>query len=128
VKLLFDTPAFIWWDNQPARLSPVARAACEDPANDLFFSVASAWEMQIKYQLGKLKLHRPLPEIITDQRQTNGIQILPVTLDHVFALEQLPNHHKDPFDRLLIAQANLERASLVSDDSVVASYPVSIVW
>lgn len=128
MKLLFDTHAFIWWDNQPAKLSAAARAACEDPANELFFSVASAWEMQIKLQLGKLKLHKALAEILHEQRQTNGIQIMLVTLDHVLALEQLPDHHKDPFGRLLIAQANVEAASLVSSDSVVASYPVSVVW
>lgn len=76
----------------------------------------------------KLKLHRPLAEIITEQRQANGVQILVVTLDHVLALEQLPDHHKDPFDRLLIAQANVEHSSLVSNDPMVMKYPVSVVW
>lgn len=128
MRLLLDTHAFIWWDNDQARLSPAARAACQDPANELLFSVASAWEMQVKYQLKKLKLHRPLAEIIADQQRTNGISILEVTLDHVLALHQLPNHHKDPFDRLLISQACVERVSLVSDDLVIRQYPVTVFW
>lgn len=128
MKLLSDTHAFIWWDNDPNRLSPVARAACEDPGNELLLSVASAWEMQIKYQLKKLKPHRPLADIIADQQKTNGVQVLRVALDHVLALAQLPNHHRDPFARLLVAQANLEQSSLISDDTIVALYPVKILW
>jgi PIN domain nuclease of toxin-antitoxin system len=128
LKLVFDTHAFIWWDHEPAKLSAAARAACEDPANELFFSAVSAWEMQIKLQLRKLRLQRPLADIVAEQVQTNGIQVLLITLDHVLALEQLPYHHKDPFDRLLIAQANVERASLISNDSIVANYPVNVIW
>lgn len=105
MKLLLDTHTFIWWDSEPARLSPHALALCQDRQNVLLLSVVSVWEMQIKLQLGKLRLALPLKEIIETQQQTNSIEILPVTLAHVLALENLPAYHKDPFDRLLVAQA-----------------------
>lgn len=128
MKLLLDTHAFIWWDGDPSRLSPEALAACQDRTNLLLFSVASVWEMQIKLQLGKLNLRLSLPELIAGQVQTNDLQILPVTIGHVFALEALPGHHGDPFDRLLIAQANAEGAILLSQDPVFAHYPVNVLW
>ncbi len=128
MKVLLDTHAFIWWDSDPAKLSPQARTACQDRTNLVFLSVASAWEMQIKLQLGKLHLRLPLAEVIADQQQTNDIQVLPVVLEHVVALQDLPAHHKDPFDRLLIAQTNIEEAVLVSHDPVFAHYPVQVLW
>ena len=84
--------------------------------------------MQIKFQLGKLKLALPLKEIVEGQRRTNNVEILPVTLEHVLGLENLPPYHKDPFDRLLVAQAIVEEAVLVSADPNIAKYPVQIVW
>jgi len=128
MKLLFDTHAFIWWDSDPARLSAQALSHCQNPENVLLLSVASVWEIQIKAQLGKLKLSFPLAEIIASQRQTNLVEILPVTLTHVLALEELPAMHKDPFDRLLIAQGRIEDACLVSHDPNMAQYPVTVVW
>lgn len=128
MKVLLDTHAFIWWDSDPSKLSLRARAACENPANVVLFSVASAWEMQIKLQLGKLQLKRPLPEIVEAQRQSNGVEVLPIGLDHVLALQDLPAHHRDPFDRLLIAQANVESATLISHAPVFAAYPVDVLW
>ncbi len=76
MKALLDTHAFIWWDSDPERLSPRARAACQDRTNLLLFSVASAWEIQIKLQLGKLQLRLPLPEVISDQQRTNKVQAM----------------------------------------------------
>jgi PIN domain nuclease of toxin-antitoxin system len=128
MKVLLDTHAFIWWDSDPTKLSPQARAACQDRANVVLLSVASAWEMQIKLQLGKLNLYLPLAEVIASQQQTNDVQILPVALEHVLALQNLPAHHRDPFDRLLIAQANVEEAVLISHDPVFAHYPVKVLW
>lgn len=128
MKLLLDTHTFIWWDSEPDRLSPQALALCQDRRNILLLSVVSVWEMQIKLQLGKLRLALPLKEIIETQQQTNNIEILPVTLAHVLALENLPVHHKDPFDRLLVAQAMVEGAALVSGDPNIARYAVQIVW
>lgn len=84
--------------------------------------------MQIKLQLGKLRLTLPLREIVEHQQQTNNIEILPITLEHVLALDNLPAYHKDPFDRLLIAQAMVEKAVLVSTDLNIAKYDVQVVW
>ena len=84
--------------------------------------------MQIKIQLNKLKLDLPLVEIIENQQQTNNLKILPITLEQVLALQDLPAHHKDPFDRLLISQANVEDAILVSKDSIYPKYLVKLLW
>lgn len=94
----------------------------------MLLSVASVWEMQIKLQLGKLHLRLPLAEVVAEQQQTNDIQVLPVALGHVLALQGLPTHHKDPFDRLLIAQANAEEAVLISHDPVFVHYRVKVLW
>ncbi len=126
--LLFDTHSFLWWANEPERLSERVRALCENPATVLLLSIVSVWELQIKAQLGKLTLAVPLASMVQTQQQTNGVQILPVELAHVLALDSLPLHHKDPFDRLLIAQSIVERAPLASVDTVFARYPVQVVW
>lgn len=128
MKLLLDTHAFIWWDSDPTKLPPSILALCQDSANTLFVSVASVWEMQIKIQLGKLKLTVPLAEIIERQQHTNQIEILPVNLSHVLALDSLPSHHKDPLNRLLIAQAQVEGAALLSGDAIMAQYPIVVQW
>ncbi|MDQ3013808.1 MAG: type II toxin-antitoxin system VapC family toxin, partial [Acidobacteriota bacterium] len=111
MKLLLDTHTFIWWDSQPHKLSATVSAHLQSPLNIILLSVASIWEMQIKHQLGKLPLRLPLADIIKGQQQSNGIVLLPVLAEHVLALDQLPSHHKDPFDRLLLAQANSEMAT-----------------
>lgn len=127
MKLLLDTHAFIWCDSEPEKLSRHARELCQDPENALILSVASIWEIQIKSQLGKLQLKMPLAEMIR-QQQENGIEILSVEATHIFALDSLPNHHKDPFDRLLVAQALVEGAVLVSADPLVKQYSVKVEW
>lgn len=99
-----------------------------DKANDLYLSVASIWEMQIKLQIGKLILQLPLPQIIADQQQVNGLRLLPINPSHIYNLDQLPFHHKDPFDRLLISQAITEGISLLSNDTKFASYAVNVIW
>jgi PIN domain nuclease of toxin-antitoxin system len=128
MKLLFDTHAFIWWDAEPAKLSRRVLHLCEDRSNSLILSVASVWEMQVKGQLGKLTLTAPLSELIEHQKNTNGFEILPITLPHIIQLSNLPLHHKDPFDRLLIAQAILEDALFLTNDPEVRLYPVKAIW
>jgi PIN domain nuclease of toxin-antitoxin system len=128
MKLLLDTHTFIWWANEPEKLSERAVAACQGSSNTLILSVVSVWEMQIKMQLGKLRISRPIEELIKTQQQTNGLQVLSVELAHVLDLANLPSHHKDPFDRLLIAQANIEGATLVSVAPVFTSYSVQLLW
>jgi PIN domain nuclease of toxin-antitoxin system len=128
MRVLLDTHAFIWWDGAPEHLSPKAREACFAPGNQLIVSVAGLWEIQIKVMLGKLTLRKPLREIVTGQVKQNGVVILPVELEHVLRLDQLPSYHKDPFDRILVAQALVEGLPLISHDPVVAQYPVNVIW
>ena len=128
MKYLLDTHVFIWMANEPAKLSSTAAQLITDPANWLLLSLASVWEMQIKIQLGKMRLKLPLTELVAQQRQTNQIQLLPITFRHIITLENLPSHHKDPFDRLLIAQAIFEDIALIGDDPLIAKYPVKVVW
>lgn len=127
MKLLLDTHTFIWWDKDPGRLSGMALAALKDPANSLLLSVVSVLEIVVKQQLGKLTLHLPLNNILA-QQQANGLQPLELQMAHVLAVENLPLLHKDPFDRLLIAQAIVESATLVSADAIIAQYAVSVLW
>jgi PIN domain nuclease of toxin-antitoxin system len=127
MRLLLDTHVFIWWADDPEKLSPAALAALEDEANELLLSVASVWEMQIKIQLGKLKLSLPLKDLINNQQETNNLTVSPVTLPQVLALEALPFHHKDPFDRLLIAQGIEEGLTLVTADSQFSAYSVKLL-
>ena len=128
MKVLLDTQAFIWWDVEPTRLGPQATAVCFDPSNQLVVSVATVWEMQIKVMLGKLTLRKPLRHLVADQAQQNGMEVLPVNIEHVLRLDSLPSIHKDPFDRLLVAQALVEGWSLVTNDPAIAQYSVSVIW
>ena len=102
--------------------------ALQNPGNELLPSVVSVWEMQIKVQIGKLYLPVSVKEFVTIQRALNHIQSLPVVERHIWELGALPMHHKDPFDRLLIAQANVEGAVLISGDPILAKYPVKLLW
>ena len=128
MKYLLDTHTFLWLNDQPAQLSPVVQALFAAGEHDFYLSLASAWEMQIKCQLGKLALDLPVKELIDQACAANDIQLLPIGLGHIGALEQLPPHHKDPFDRLLIAQAINEGLTVLSADQAFAGYPVEVVW
>lgn len=128
MRLLLDTHTFLWLAEAPDKLSPTVRGLILDPDTVLILSVISLWEILIKSALGKLSLRLPLRRLLTEQQNTNGLHILPVTLDHVLALDGLPLHHKDPFDRLLIAQATVEGLTLASVDHVFSHYPVALVW
>jgi len=128
MKYLLDTHTFIWLDSIPDQLSPNVALICKNPANILYVSLASIWEMQIKISAGKLQLPKPLQEIVQWQQQNNFVQILPVALQHIFTLESLPPYHHDPFDRILIAQAQVENLLILSRDTTFAQYPVNVLW
>ncbi|MBC2695766.1 MAG: type II toxin-antitoxin system VapC family toxin [Desulfobacteraceae bacterium] len=128
MKLLLDTHVFIWWSGEPDKLSAKALNACENSTNRLILSIVSIWEMQIKMQLGKLKLKRSLKDLIENQQDINNLQILPVSPNHIFMLDNLPMHHSDPFDRLLISQAIEEKLALVSKDQAFSNYAVKLFW
>jgi len=127
MKLLLDTHIFIWWVDEPEKLSAAAISALEDEANELLLNVASVWEMQIKIQLGKLKLSLPLKELVNNQQDANDLRVSPVALTHVLALDSLPFRHKDPFDRLLIAQCIAEGLTIVTADSQFSAYSVKLL-
>jgi PIN domain nuclease of toxin-antitoxin system len=122
MKLLLDTHIFLWLNSDPEKLPPAAYDACRDPNNQLYLSHVSPWEIQIKQQLGKLQLRVALSELITTQARENGLVLLPIELAHIYALSQLPCHHNDPFDRLLIAQARIESMVLVTVDRKISLY------
>jgi PIN domain nuclease of toxin-antitoxin system len=122
MRLLVDTHVFLWLMTTPDRLSPAIRQACDDLSNSLLLSVVSLWEIQIKSALGKLPMHVPLRQLVQDQVEQGPFELLPVVADHVLALDLLPLHHDDPFDRLLIAQAKSEGLSIASQDQKMRLY------
>jgi PIN domain nuclease of toxin-antitoxin system len=128
MKLLLDTNVFIWLNDAPHRVRESVLTKIANPDNELFLSLTSIWEMQIKIQLGKLELSDDLPDILRTQQVDNNLQILTINLDHIWSLENLPYHHRDPFDRLLIAQAQTEGMTLVSADKVFDLYDVDLLW
>lgn len=125
MKILLDTHIFLWLNEAPEKLSRQALGVCEDSANELYLSLVSPWEIQIKQQLGKLHCQSPLNILIETQCQQNGLRLLPIAMEHIYALANLPNHHNDPFDRLLIAQAKIEGMALLTMDEKILQYPVS---
>ena len=125
--MLLDTHIFIWLVTEPDALSLETQTLCRDRDNDLLLSLASIWEMQIKHQLGKLTFAVSLADLISIQRVANRIALLPIALAHVLALQELPVLHKDPFDRMLVAQARVENLTLLTADGALPAYPVRIV-
>ena len=126
MTLLLDTQAFLWWVGDDPRLSRRARRAITDAS--CLLSVASCWEMAIKAAVGKLDIPRPIDRFLQEQLEVNGFSLLPASLEHVSAVADLPFHHRDPFDRLLAAQARREELAIVSADTVFRKYGVKRVW
>lgn len=128
MDVILDTHVFLWFIAGEERLTPLARATIEEPDNEMFLSVASIWEMAIKYSLGKLVLTRPFGELIPAQLELNGISVLPLAVSHAAAVASLPFHHRDPFDRILVAQALTEQLPILSNDAVFDAYGVTRIW
>ncbi|MEN9849285.1 MAG: hypothetical protein RL368_2025 [Pseudomonadota bacterium] len=128
MNILLDTHAFLWLRSNPEKVPEKLLAVYYDLNNTVFLSVASIWEMQIKHQLGKLELKLPLDVLIEEQCRNNALKILPIEISHIFALANLPFHHKDPFDRLIITQAKLENLKLASADTVFRQYEIDLFW
>lgn len=128
MRLLLDTQCWLWWFSQPERLSEEAIEQIANETNEVWFSVASVWEIGIKVAIGKL----PLPEQIDDYifaRMTQlGARTLEITASHALRASALPLIHRDPFDRMLIAQAQIEDMKLVSADSMFNQYEVDVIW
>lgn len=128
MRVLLDSHAFIWWDHAPARLSAVARRTVGTSGNEVFVSVASLWELQIKRLRGKLDLKRTLAEMLRIHQEQNAFQLLGLMPAHIWTLEGLAMSHGDPFDRMLVAQAKAERMGLVSHDPALGGYGVELIW
>lgn len=128
MALLLDTHAFLWWVEDSPRLSKKARAAIGRREEICFLSLASCWEMAIKISLGHLKLTQRLDRFVAEHMAANGIHPLSIQLPHAARVVDLPFHHRDPFDRLLAAQAIEEDLSIVSADAVFTRYGVKRVW
>ncbi|OKH29733.1 twitching motility protein PilT [Calothrix sp. HK-06] len=128
MRLLLDTHVLIWLAVNPELLSEKVSNLLTDDNNFWVLSIASVWEIQIKVQLSKLDLPVSVPELIASQQEVNDMQILPIELSHVYALKDLPNHHRDPFDRIIIAQAIFEKMPILSVDEAIGNYPVEKIW
>jgi PIN domain nuclease of toxin-antitoxin system len=127
MKILLDTHAFIWFLEGNDRLSEKARKNIESDANQIYISIASFWEMAVKVSLGKLDLAIAFDELYTLAME-NDIEMLPIQFEHTQLVAQLPFHHKDPFDRMLIAQSLVEQMPILTIDSYFNSYPCKILW
>lgn len=128
MRLLLDTHALIWSQDDTSNLSPAAVAALRDPNNDLVLSVVTVWEIGIKTSIGKLSLSKPFRTWVETAFRDLRLVDLPISLDNVERLTALPFHHKDPFDRLLAAQALTEAIPLISADAAFDPYGVTRLW
>ncbi len=128
MRVLLDTHTFLWWINNDSQLSAQARTIIGDANNDLFFSAVSGLELAIKAQIDKLKLPSDLEQFVPDQLSANAIDPLPVELKHTLHVYRLPLLHRDPFDRLLIAQSQLENLPLLTIDPQIGQYDIQVIW
>lgn len=128
MTVLLDTHAFLWFCQDDPSLSKTAKVVMEDPQNRKLVSVASCWEIAIKAGLGKLTLGEPSGKYISNALSRTGFELLPISLEHAAGVETLPQHHRDPFDRLLVAQALIELFAIVSMDAALDSYGVKRLW
>ncbi len=128
MKVLFDTHAFLWIISDDARLSRVVREIFTAPENEILLSAASVWEVLVKADAGKLPIKKPVARYLLSQLRKTSTSVLPILLSHVVRLEGLPLLHRDPFDRIIVAQALTEKIPIVSADSKLRLYPVEVLW
>ena len=126
-RYLVDTHIWIWWNGAPDRLSDQAKSAIAEARNDIVFSVASGWEIAIKHGLGRLKLPEAPEHYVPKRVAANRMRVLPITLAHSLGVGCLPDHHRDPFDRILIAQARQEGLTLITADDAFLDYDVELL-
>jgi PIN domain nuclease of toxin-antitoxin system len=125
---LLDTQCFLWWLAAPERLNGEARQVIGTRANRIVVSAATSWEIAIKWAIGKLPLPEPPDEFVPKRLAREGFDPLPIEHEHALAVAALPPHHRDPFDRLLIAQARLEKITLVTADEQMRAYSIDLLW
>ena len=127
-RILLDTHIFVSALSDPARLNSDCWKVLNDPDGELFLSIASAWELAIKAGLGKISLPRKVRSFVAEGCRAANISLVGIDLAHLDELERLPLHHRDPFDRLLVAQAQLEELVLITNDEMLSAYDVSVLW
>ncbi len=125
MNYLLDSHTFLWWVDDSRQLSDISREIIHDGSNRIFLSLASQWEIGIKVSIGRLEF--PMDQL-EDTVEQNGFELLAMTTKHIIESTSLPMHHRDPFDRMLIAQARLESLTLISKDAVFPDYDVALVW
>ena len=128
MRILLDTHSFLWFVAGDARIGSTARSLIADLNNTALLSIASLWEIAIKVSLGKLTLTEPYETLIAEQLALNAINVLPIDFDDLIEVARLPFHHRDPFDRLLVAQAIARGLPIVSRDPVLDDYPIERLW
>ena len=128
MKFLLDTPCFLWWFADDPRLGSHARELMGEAENDVLLSAASSWEIAIKVLLGTLTLPEPADVYVPSRLAAQEIQGLPIEHVHALRVASLPAHHQDPFDRLIVAQAQIEKISILTADAEIAAYEVEAIW
>ncbi len=128
MTVLLDTHALLWFLRDDPKLAASAKALIQDPTNTILVSVATCWEIAIKTGVGKMNLGEPCRMFLERELPQNRLDLLPISLEHATEVEGLPLHHKDPFDRLLIAQAIVEDIPIVSVDVAFDAYPIRRIW
>lgn len=128
MRILLDTQCWLWMQASPERFSPASMELIENAENELLLSAASSWEISIKYSIGRLRLPAPPSEYVPDRMEASGVTGLPVEHEHALHVATLPSHHRDPFDRLLISQAQILDVPILTADRQLASYEVSLRW
>jgi PIN domain nuclease of toxin-antitoxin system len=128
VRVLLDTHTWLWWLSTPELLNDSARAILGDRQNQLVLSTASAWEIAIKVSIGKLELPGPIDTFMTEQLRLDAIEVLGIELRHILHVVTLPHHHRDPFDRMLVAQAMVESLPVLTADSLLRPYGAALIW
>ena len=128
MRLLLDTHAFIWYTTDSSRLTATGRSLIDNGENDILLSTARVWEMAIKHTIGRLTFSMPFMEFIKQQIAVNRIDILEITFDHIEVVASLPLHHRDPFDRLIIAQSMAQQIPILSVDAIFDASAIARLW
>lgn len=128
MRYLLDTHTFIWVIQDVSKVSPTAQKRLTEPDAELYLSLVSVWEISIKVSMGKLSMQEPLGDFLREQLALNFIDVLPISFEHLVKIRELPFHHRDPFDRLIVAQSLFENIALVGRDVIFDRYGVERIW
>jgi PIN domain nuclease of toxin-antitoxin system len=128
MRALLDTHAFLWWIGNDPRLSTRAREIIADDGNEIVLSAVSAWEIAIKASLGRFAIRGDIAAFVHSNVTASGFEVLPLLIEHALRVASLPDHHRDPFDRALVAQAQVEDLALLTTDRAISRYSVRILW